>query len=271
MKNLDFMPENYEMLRTQKNYLRLSQLKEGDSKFRIVMRPISGWLDWENSKPRRYRPDAKPSKSFDESKPIKCFWTFYVWSYEKEDLFIMEVTQTGVIKSLMSLAKDEDWGSWLEYDLKIVKTGSGKDTEYQVTPLPHKPASEMILKALERSPVNLEALYTGGDPWLNFDPLKSKLEASSVTNEDVAAQIYIKSDDVDLLTIQARLLMEMDVPQSETYLMSYLETCHAEAPKFGKNFADIVNGWLNNPKKFLEVYRKWVTKRQIEKNSLQTA
>jgi len=162
---MNFLPEGFEELRTDKPYWKMSQMKEGDNKLRIVSRPIAGWIDWIDKKPKRTRPEDKPSSSYDEEKPMKAFWCCYVWDYTRKGLFILEITQASILKALTGFAKDEDWGDFTKYDLKIKKEGTGKDSRYSITPLPHKDLAPEILEALNRAPVHLENLYDNGDPW----------------------------------------------------------------------------------------------------------
>lgn len=175
MKN-KFLPEGNEFLKTEKSYWKPSQMTQGDNKFRIVMQVIGGWEDWIDKKPIRYKPNCKPAKSATPDGVIKRFWACYVWDYDRESLFVLEFTQTGIIKALNALGEDENWGDFTQYDIKINKKGSGLDTEYSVTPCPHKPMTDKIKDALKRSPVRLEALFDGGDPWTDLEP---KEEASS--------------------------------------------------------------------------------------------
>lgn len=190
-----FLPQGFETLRTERSYVNLSKLPEGEYKFRIVKRPIAGWVDWKDRKPFRYRPDAKPSNSFDEEKPMKAFWAMYVWDYTQDGLFIMEVTQMGIMKFLTSLAMDEDWGDFTTYDIKIKKSGSGKETEYSVSPVPHKPMLEKITSLLARKPVNLEALYDGKDPWKD---LENPVDISTVIAHPLEAlRKHLQDDNMD--------------------------------------------------------------------------
>lgn len=165
-----FLPAGYEALKTEKAYLKMKDLKETGSRLRIVMQPIAGWLDWKDSKPFRFRPDEKPAKPFIAEKPIKPFWDLYVWDYDREKLFVLEITQMSILKSLTKIATDEDWGDFLKYDIKISREGSGIETRYVLTPLPPKPMSDKIIQALKDCPVRLEALYEGGDPWTDLQP-----------------------------------------------------------------------------------------------------
>jgi len=162
---MDFLPENYESAVKQKSYWKMSEMQPGDNRFRIVQRPIAGWLDWKDARPHRFPPNQKPLKPFDPTKEIKAFWSCYVWDYIRKDLFVLEITQATVIKSLIHLAKDEEWGDFTLYDLKLKKEGSGQQTKYMLSPLPPKPLSDEIKLALKAKPVILEALYHGGDPW----------------------------------------------------------------------------------------------------------
>lgn len=162
---MDFLPENYESAVKQRSYWKMSEMLPGDNRFRIVDRPIAGWLDWKDKRPHRFPPNQKPLKPFDPEKEIKSFWACYVWDYARKDLFILEITQATIIKALINLAKDEEWGDFTGYDLKLKKEGSGQQTKYLLSPLPPKPLAEEIKLALQAKPAYLEALYHGGDPW----------------------------------------------------------------------------------------------------------
>lgn len=175
---MNFLPEGHDKLQMDKAYLNIAKLSEGEHRFRIVMRPIAGWIDWLNNKPYRYKPDQKPEKSFDEEKPMKRFWVCYVWDYTKEGLYIMELTQMSILKGLTSLAQDAEWGDFTTYDIKIKKEGNGKNSKYLVSPVPHKPISDRIKMAMENRPVCLEALYYGKDPWTDFIEGPNKITAT---------------------------------------------------------------------------------------------
>lgn len=165
----NFLPKGHECLRTEKSYWKMSQLKEGDNRMRIVAQPIAGWIDWDDKKPHRFRPESKPKVAFNPEKPVKPFWTCYVWDYAREALFVLEITQSSILRALTAIGTDEDWGDFTKYDIKIHKKGNGKETKYTLTPLPHKPLSEKIEGALEDNPISLEALYEGRDPWTDLE------------------------------------------------------------------------------------------------------
>lgn len=192
-----YLPKGDDQLKTAKNYLKLSQLKEGENKIRFVKQPIAGWIDWNEKKPIRSLPENKPKKSFDPTKPFKAFWACYVWDYSNEGLYVLEITQAGVLNDLRTFAKDEDWGDLTGYDVKITKKGSGMETKYSLTPLPHKPMPLPATQALKDAPVRLEALYEGGDPW-------NDLEGVSTETGEVQKVVPIVEDD------KVRLMQELE-------------------------------------------------------------
>lgn len=190
---MNFLPDGFDKLQTEKAYINIAKLPEGEYKFRIVQRPIGGWIDWKDKKPYRYRPSEKPSTSFDPDKPVKSFWTMYVWDYANEGLYIMEVTQMGIIKNLTDLGTNEDWGDFTKYDIKIKKEGSGKETKYSVMPVPHKEMAPKIKEAMAKKPVNLETLYKGGDPWKDLDDVSHV--AQTATGDHMEALRAVLIDD----------------------------------------------------------------------------
>ena len=68
--------------------------------------------------------------------------------------------------AVQSLVNNPKWGDPKRYDIAITKTGDGLDTEYmtQGEPPIADPSPE-ILTAFSAKQVNLEALYTGQDPF----------------------------------------------------------------------------------------------------------
>jgi hypothetical protein len=180
------------------------KIKEGEHKFRVVQGAVGGWIEWTAEKqPIRYRPDQKPSKPIDPANPPKKFWTFYVWDYAREDLFILEIQQKGIIKAIEDLVDDEDWGPCTDYDIKLKRQGTTKnDTKYTVTPLPKKPMSERILKALEASPVRLEALYEGGNPWADLTAFNK--ETGEVHDPGILTET--QCDELDAITLKDAVL-----------------------------------------------------------------
>lgn len=243
-----FLPEGYENLKTEKSYWKPSQMKDGDNKFRIVAKPIAGWLDWKDKKPERYKPNNKPKSPFDSEKPIKAFWALYVWDYAREGLYILELTQAGLLKSLAMFATDEDWGDFTKYDFKINKQGSGMETKYVLTPMPHKPLSPKIEEALNRSPVRLEALYEGGDPWTDLEPVEVNEDTGEISVSAVGSPMETLKEHLEVNGIDAK----------------YLEECVLSMAEKGKKTVDIVIQSALIDKylpKFIDKYVEYVAKR----------
>ncbi len=161
----DFLPEGYEAPTTGGNFMKL---QDGENKFRILSKPIVGWLDWKDKKAYRFGMKQKPEKPMEKG-PIKHFWAFIVWNYQEQAIQILEITQQTIQSSITNLSKDQDWGAPFEYDLKVTRKGKDLDTEYNVTPSPKKPLTDEIKKAALDKPCNLEALYSGSDPWVVTD------------------------------------------------------------------------------------------------------
>jgi len=162
MSNDSFLPEDYVQLTGNKNYMKFEQ---GENRFRILSKPIIGWIDWKDKKPLRFGIKDKPSAPVDPTKPIKHFWAFVVWDAKENSIKILEITQAGIQSAIGTLAKDADWGSPFNYDIKVVKTGEKLETEYAVNPVPHKAISKEIKELLAAKPIDLQKLFAGEDPF----------------------------------------------------------------------------------------------------------
>ena len=244
------MKHLFEGLVSEKKYMKL---KEGETRFRIVQMPISGWLDWDDKKPHRYKLDEKPSKSFDPEKPAKPFLACYVWDYDKAGLYILELGQNGIIKTLKGFCESDDWGDLTGYDIKIKRTGTGVNTKYSVEPVPPKPMIPKITEALKASPVRLEALYEGKDPWLDLEPS----DVDTTTGE-------VKSMSVDnvigtpLETLKELLEIDgIDTGRLEGYVNEL-------AAKKGQPVHDVYRAALKMPDKFKQAYLKDLSRKSAD-------
>ena len=157
-----FLPQGYTVPKSSGGYMKLV---DGDNKFRILSAPILGWEDWQDKKPIRFRFDQKPMSSIDPEKKVKHFWAMIVWNYADEEIQILEITQSSIKKALEARCSDEEWGAPYFYDIKIKRSGEALNTEYDVTPVPHKPLPAHIRKKFDEKPCNLEALFDGADPF----------------------------------------------------------------------------------------------------------
>lgn len=170
----DFLPEDYEVPASGGSYFKL---KTGQNTFRIVTKPIIGWLGWTNdNKPERRR--AKDDfEGVDLKDKIKHFWAFGVYDHNSKTVQVMELTQSTILSALTDLFKSPDWGSPFGYNITINKTGEGMETSYTVTPAPPKELENSVQDKVVDTPLNLEALFEGGDPFeavkdapKNYDP-----------------------------------------------------------------------------------------------------
>lgn len=187
---MNFLPDNYEMPKSSGSYFKI---QSGENKLRILTKPILGWLDWMEipgggKKPLRYPMDKKPESSKDPSKPMKHFWTFVVWDYKDEGgkIKIWECTQGSVQKAIQNFSIDSDWGSPFNYDIKIHRSGEGMTTQYAVNPVSPKPLENSAKNMFLATPVNLNALYDGLDPFKEVNDstrVKAYFEASSVMGD----------------------------------------------------------------------------------------
>jgi hypothetical protein len=137
------------------------KLQKGDNKVRILSAFIDGWEEWdENRKPIRYHDKPESPRE-----GCKQFVACIVWNYNEGKIQIMQLTQATIIRAIDKLSEDEDWGPVFFYDIKITRSGDDKLTKYDINPSPKKPLPPHVEKAFRDKPINLEALFTGDDPF----------------------------------------------------------------------------------------------------------
>lgn len=157
-----------------------TQLLQGENKFRVVgdiddTPPgfIVGMIGWTTNEEGQRRPVRF---IYGESTPVtfkdkpKEFFAMLVWNYAEERIQILELTQTGLKNDLLKLDADEDWGDLRKFDISIIRSGEGLETSYVMTPKPHKKRSDEINDAVKSMKVNLNALFTGDDPFAEEAP-----------------------------------------------------------------------------------------------------
>ena len=69
------------------------------------------------------------------------------------------------MQSIVALTKDPEWGSPFHYNIKVDKQGEKLDTKYSVIASPPSELTEEIIAMYKQTPVNLDALYEGEDPF----------------------------------------------------------------------------------------------------------
>lgn len=166
--NNDFFPNSDYQMPISSNYMKFV---EGENNFRVLSSTIVGYEYWDkNNKPIRSRepfdetPNIKTDKDGNPTR-VNHFWAFVVWNYEAKKVQILELTQKSVMGVINSLVKNSKWGNPQGYDITVSRSGSGLDTEYSIVPSPHSPLTDQIKIAWEHVKINLNALYSGNDPF----------------------------------------------------------------------------------------------------------
>jgi hypothetical protein len=152
-------------------YLNPSKLTDKERRVRFVGQGITGWTSWTtDDKPVRW--EEKPAELPDNLKPdlggkisVKRFLATLVYDYESEEFKIFEITQKSLMEQLFKYIKDSDYGDPTEYDIKLSKTGSGKETSYSLVAAPPKLIAKDITARFNELTCNLNALFDGEDPF----------------------------------------------------------------------------------------------------------
>lgn len=178
--NKAWLPDNYEVPKSSGGgYMKFD---DGANKFRVLSQPVMGWEYWtEDNKPVRLReqPQEKPANMREDSK-LKHFWCFAVWNYKEAAVQILEITQATIQREIADLVSNPDWGSPTQYDITVTRRGEGMETKYTVQPSPHKLTPPEALTAYENMTINLDALFSGDDPFNS--------EAETAENEEMMQQ-----------------------------------------------------------------------------------
>lgn len=162
---MSFLPSDYVAPTTNGSYFKVTKEK---TKVRILAPAIVWYIDWDKTweKPKPIRTKTQ-EKAFDPKQPPRHFWAFPIRNYTTEKVEIWEVSQATIRNQITTLVTSE-WGNPMEYDLVVSKTGTTKDdTVYFVVTTPNgkTPVSAEIAEKFKETPVYLEALYDGLDPF----------------------------------------------------------------------------------------------------------
>lgn len=165
---MTFLDQNYKLPDPKSGYMKF---KNGANRFRILSSAIVGWEYWNTSnKPVRQKEEfdlmpedikLNPDGTYSQ---IKHFWVFIVWNYDLKMVQILEITQSS-IQSQLKIKIDNREGKATENDFVVTRSGQGFDTEYDVDVLEASPVPPDAVMALKAKNINLEALFSGGDPF----------------------------------------------------------------------------------------------------------
>lgn len=159
----DFLDNDYEVPSSGGNYMKIAQ---GDNRFRILSKPVLGWVGWDdNKKVFRYPFKQKPS-TWNGKDPLRHFWAMIVYNNDAKSIQVLELTAGPVQSRIKEISKDADWGAPYEYDIKVNRTGEKLQTKYAVTPCPKSKVSDEIHKMALEKPIYLDNLFgENGDPF----------------------------------------------------------------------------------------------------------
>lgn len=171
MSQDSFLPADYTAPTSSTgNYTKLA---DGETRLRLLSNPVIGCEYWnKDGKPVRllHHPAGRPADMRDadssgRAEKIKEFWAMKAYNYTAGQMQIFQITQAQIKTQLAELSKDADWGHPKTYDIKIIRSGKGLETKYSVTPVPAKPVTDEVKTAFAAAPINLEALFSGADPF----------------------------------------------------------------------------------------------------------
>lgn len=156
---MNFLPPNYEAPKTEGNYFKF---KKGSNTFRILSPAIVGYEYWnkDNKPVRSVEPWEERPEDMKADGTVKYFMAFVVWNYDAKKAQILEITQKTIREAIEGLAMNKKWGDPSKYDIVVEAKGDGLEREYSVLPEPHSEAPKVDI-----SKINLEALFSGADPF----------------------------------------------------------------------------------------------------------
>lgn len=155
---------------SQGNYISMKKLTEDPVRLRIIGSGITGFEGWtDEKKPVRWqtKPEQLPANIVvrEGYQPIKRFLAALVYHYESDTFKILQITQKTLMDQLFKYYQDSDYGDPVNYDIKLSKTGTEKDTKYTLIASPPKALPAKVLKRYEEFYCDLNRLFDGEDPF----------------------------------------------------------------------------------------------------------
>lgn len=195
--NNNFLPEGYEVPTSGGAYMKL---KQGDNLFRILTKPIMGYLGWnlENKPERRKKKEEFAGVQLQENKSPRHFWAFGVYNFTTKQVEVMEITQATIQTQLTAIFNNPSWGAPFGYNLTINRAGDGLDTTYTTQPIPPDELTNEVKQKVIESPLNLDALYSGNDPFAVDKPEYTQEQEDQMQGEQHEQQVKEKVESDDL-------------------------------------------------------------------------
>lgn len=145
---------------------------DGEIRLRCMGPAKKGWEGWTtDNKPVRWplRPAELPEnirKREDGKDPLKNFMALLVWDYESSTFKVLQMTQKTLIADFTGYALDkENWGSYVDWDFKIGRTGEGLNTKYSFNPMLPKAAPKQAVEEYKTLVFDINKLFDGEDPF----------------------------------------------------------------------------------------------------------
>lgn len=169
---MTFLPDNYKVPTAGGG--DYTKLAIGDTVLRLLSKaPVIGYEYWnEAGKPVRVqeRPAGIPADMRKKApnggdERIKEFWAMVVFNHGTQKIEIWQVTQVAIKAAIKQLSEHAKYGHPSKYDLTITRSGSALNTEYSVVADPPEPISAEVLALAKATPINLQALFDGGNPF----------------------------------------------------------------------------------------------------------
>lgn len=208
-----------------KPYWTFNRKPAGPYKFRILGEPLEGYIQWETRNvevtdesgkktmkekrfPIRSCPLEKPIP-IDPNQPAKKFWTFPIWNYQTSRLELWEITQKTMMRRLTDLNTSEDFGSLINYDIRVKKivlelAGGKQKVEYTIDALFPKPLVQEIIDCVKKTPIRMSALYEGKDPFKDL-----------IGENGEAPTIYIPEANKNIETVTASPVIKKEEISSD--------------------------------------------------------
>lgn len=171
-KAVSELGEDYELPQEGPTFFKF---RVGENQFRIMSPIITGNKLWKNvgteEKPswkvKLMGPEEVATHTitvadYERGERIQHFWAMIaIRRGERDEIGILEVSQKGIMRPLLKLKRDKDYGQDLRnMDIVIDRDGEGKSTTYTVRAKPPKEPSKADLALYEGSNIDLASVYS---------------------------------------------------------------------------------------------------------------
>lgn len=161
---MSFLDPNYEVPKSTGLYAKLD---DGDNKFIILSSVTLGYQYWNTDNKCIRLPEMPKSVPTDigtdnegKQKKVQHFWAFAVYNLSTKQIQILEITQKRLMKALMDLSRDTDWGDPIfKYQVNIKKSGQKTETTFQAIPSPFTGDMPAIKQMYEESDIDMSKYF----------------------------------------------------------------------------------------------------------------